>query len=155
MNPPRVPGVPFSTRLHRVVAAACAACAAPAAAVAACPASEPASARSITSQIDAARAAAGLSGLHPLVRIARPARAHSLDMARAQRLWHDNIRRWSKGQRGGQNVGYGPDASTVFGAMWNSPPHRDAMLSAHFHRVGVSAVRGCDGNLMVTVNFLS
>lgn len=131
-----------------------AALAAPAPAPAACPTPEPGASATIVRQIQGLRAGAGLPRLAVRPPIARPARVHSIAMARTGRLWHDDLRAWSGGALAGQNVAEGPTALTAFGAMTVSAPHRAALLSPRFRAIGVGAVRGCDGMLMVTVNLL-
>lgn len=147
--------MPIPTRLTAAAIACLGMTASAGVASAACPAAEPASAREITAHINQARTARGLAPLVPSRAITRPAVTHSTDMAVAQRLWHDDIRRWARRHSAAQNVGGGTSPVEVFGVMWRSAPHRRAIVSPRYARVGVSAVRACDGDLMVTVNFLS
>ncbi len=146
-------------RFHRrtaAVIAAFAATAAPAAgaSAASCPATEPASSASVIRQLAGLRASLGLPALRVRTPITRPARSHSADMASTGRLWHDDLARWASGSAAAQNVASGSNARMAFAAMVQSRPHRLAMLNRRFRYVGVGAVRGCDGMLMVTVNLL-
>jgi len=145
--------VPTPVRPHATALAALMAVVVPVtAAEAACPRPEPASAASLVRQIGALRAAHGVPALRPQAPIARPARAHSTRMARAGRLWHDDLRGWSSGRVAAQNVAAGGVVAAAMSAMTHSPRHRAALLSRRFRHVGVGAVRDCGGMLVVTVN---
>lgn len=125
-----------------------------AAASAACPRAEPAASQSLVREINAVRASAGLPALRVRRAIVSPARTHSAAMARSGRLWHDNLTGWAGSARAAQNVAAGDTGTRTLGAMLGSPPHRRALMDRRFREVGVGAVRGCDGTLMVTVNVM-
>lgn len=146
--------MPLIPRPVKAAVAATCALAPVGSAVAACPRTEPASAREIGAQINAARAANGRAPLKGSPALLRTARVHSVAMATTQTLWHDPLR-WARRRTAGQNVGVGVTAQQVFGAFMASPPHRDAILSRRYSRMGVSAARSCGGMLLVTVNFMS
>jgi len=57
-------------------------------------------------------------------------------------------------QRVGENIGWGPSAEWLHSGFWNSAPHRANMLG-DYNRVGIGALRGSDGYVWVTVNFLN
>jgi len=140
-------------RPQATVLAALLAVAVPAAgAQGACPRSEPGSAARLVQSIGALRTAHGIAPLVPRTPITRPARAHSTRMARAGRLWHDDLRTWSSGAIAAQNVAAGDAVATAMAAMTRSPQHRGALLSRRFRNIGVGAVRDCGGMLIVTVN---
>lgn len=144
-------------RLRRTLAlgAAAATAVVPAtAAAAACPRNEPSSASAITRQVNALRAASGLGAVRTRSAVAAAARTHSTAMARAGRLWHDDLRRWAGKSRAAQNVTEAATATDAVVAMVGSAPHLAALVNPVFTRVGVGAVRGCNGDLMVTVNLL-
>lgn len=144
-------------RLRRTLALGTAAvCAAvPAASAASCPRNEPSSAAAIGSQVNDLRAGAGLAPLRTRPSIATAARVHSTAMARAGRLWHDDLRRWAGRSKAAQNVTEAVDAAEAVSLMAGSAPHRAALLTPAFSRIGVGAVRGCGGDLMVTVNLIA
>ena len=63
-------------------------------------------------------------------------------MAAQKRLYHNpslatQVTGW---KYVGENVGYGPDVSTLFQAFMNSTPHRDNILDHDFTQIGVGAV---------------
>ena len=108
----------------------------------------------------------GLSRLRASRTLFAIAGAHSRDMAVHGTLSHDSsdgtsfgarLRRVTRARLMGETLVEmsGPGtAQRVVGAWMNSPPHRAAILTAGFHRVGVGGVRR--GNwLFVTADFTS
>lgn len=78
-------------------------------------------------------------------------------MARAQRIWHDyGIGRHVEGDHIiGENVGRGPTVEDIFAAFMDSSSHRANIVRRVYDQVGIAAVLGEDGNVYVTVVFLS
>lgn len=104
--------------------------------------------------IAAARASAGLPALRPNARITRVARNHARRMALSGSIWHDNLSAWAAGRAVAQNVAYGGSGGEAFTAMWNSGPHRTAMMSRRYRFVGVGAAVSCSGEIMVAVDLM-
>ena len=102
------------------------------------------------------------AGLTPLVLdpgLSAVARGWSLQLVR-QPLAHNPALRqavstvtgtWS---RIGENVAVGGDPAGLHRALWVSPPHRANILGA-YNRVGIGVVRGGDGLLRVTFDFVA
>lgn len=104
--------------------------------------------------VNAARRAGGRRALRWDGSLAAVARAHSLTMATDGMLAHNprlivRVRGW---RALGENVGVGPDAATVLGAMLASAGHRANILGT-FTRTGIGAAWDADGVLWVTQVF--
>jgi uncharacterized protein YkwD len=111
-------------------------------------------------RLNAARAAYGLPAVRADARLARVARAHSLDMVAHQYFAHDSRSGasfasrllgadWMRGRRRwtvGENLawGTGPRAAPAFvvAAWLRSPPHRRVMLHPGFRVVGIGIASG-------------
>ena len=75
---------------------------------------------------------------------------HSGDMARENRLWHNeayfteaNRSRLHAGALG-ENVGYGPTVREIHDALMASESHRHVLLSGRYTVVGIGVVRSGD-----------
>lgn len=94
------------------------------------------------SAINSARASAGASALSVKSDLTSVARAQASRMASSQNLYHtpnlgSAVKNWTLV---GENVGYGPDVSTIHRAFMGSAPHRANILDSRFREVGVGAV---------------
>lgn len=112
-------------------------------------------ARQVLSGISAARENAGLPALKTNPRLTRVAARHARRMAISGSIWHDNLAAWANGRAVAQNVAYGASGDEAFTAMWNSSPHRTAMMSRRYRIVGVGAARSCGGEIMVAVDLMA
>ena len=121
-------------------------------AVAECGQPDPTATDQVIEQLTDARAEAGLPALRADARLARTAAAHARRMARAGEIFHDNLMAWANGRAVAQNVAYGSSGTEAYFAMWNSPPHRTAMLARRYRMMGIGAARACDGTVMVSMN---
>ena len=110
--------------------------------------------------LNAARAAYGLPALRPDARLARVARAHSLDMVAHQYFAHDSLsgasfgsrllgagwmrsrRRWTVGENLAWGTGPRAAPAYVVAAWLRSPPHRRVMLHPGFRFVGIGIASG-------------
>lgn len=105
------------------------------------------------SKINAARAAQGLTTLVVRSDLTSYARSHSAAMARRGSLFHTSdfsvICCW---RTVAENVGFGPDVSTIHTMFMNSPEHRANILDARMREVGVGVV-SVNGQLWVTEIF--
>jgi len=94
------------------------------------------------SKINASRKAAGRAPLAVSSDLVAVARAHAGKMAAKQELYHNPslasaVKNWTVV---GENVGYGPDISTLHTAFMNSSAHRANILDSRFTQVGVGVV---------------
>ena len=73
------------------------------------------------------------------------ARAHSVQMARAGRIYHSNLNTVGSKIAGwrvlGENVGMGPDLRVLNQAFMNSPGHRANLLCKCFRYMGIGVVQ--------------
>ena len=74
--------------------------------------------------------------------LTRVARQQARRMADTETLYHNtnltsDVRNW---RFVGENVGYGPDSSTIHAAFMSSTPHRANILDRDYTQVGVGAV---------------
>lgn len=73
------------------------------------------------------------------------ARSHSVQMARAGKIYHSNLSSVDSRIAGwrvlGENVGMGPDIRVLNQAFMNSPGHRANLLCKCFSRIGVGVVQ--------------
>lgn len=106
---------------------------------------------------NSARADHGLRALRASTALETLARSRSEDMAAAHTIWHDySIGRKVGGRRiVGENVGRGPTEEDIFAAFMDSASHRANVLRAAYSQVGIASVRGDDGNVYVTVIFIT
>jgi uncharacterized protein YkwD len=135
------------------------------------PAAAPASARtsatsasSLLAAVNGTRAAHGLGAVRVDVRLARVARAHSVDMLRRNYFSHGSFagRVRASGARGpvfGETLAWGTAATPqwIVGQWLASPAHRAVMLRPGFRRVGIGIVTGTfngyGGATVVTADF--
>jgi uncharacterized protein YkwD len=75
---------------------------------------------------------------------------HSADMAREERLWH-NDEYFTEANRSrlhagalGENVGYGPTVQSIHDALMASETHRHVLLSGRYTVIGIGVVRSGD-----------
>ena len=104
---------------------------------------------------NAARAAHGLAPLAVYSDLTSIARNWSAHMAATNTLAHNpnlasQVQNW---QVVGENVGVGPDESSIQTAFMNSPEHRANILDSEYTQFGVGTVRDSKGQLWVTVDF--
>ena len=111
--------------------------------------------RAITKMLNYVRAAGGRPALHRSGRLARIADRHSRSMARRNTLTHAPplAARVSRRRMVGETVAWMPRgtrgvARRVVEAWLASPPHRDALMDGHFHRVGVARRMGRSGTFV-------
>lgn len=105
----------------------------------------------LVSKTNSARTQRGLSPYSVAGDLTAAARRHAAQMAAQRTIYHDpnlasSVCCWSSL---GDNVGVGPDASSVHDAFMASTEHRDNILSATFTQVGIGTARGGDGRLYV------
>jgi hypothetical protein len=120
----------------------------------AAPAAQASTASSFTSLINSARASAGLAPYSVRSDLAAVAQGQAQRMASEQKLFHNpslatQVKNW---RYVGENVGYGPDVTTLWNAFMASTPHRDNILDHQFTQVGVGAVT-VGGTLWVSMVF--
>src|SRR5690242_5672135 len=106
------------------------------------PVAQASTASSFVSGINAARVSHGLRPYATSSELASVALGQARRMAAAQKLYHNpglatQVSNW---RYVGENVGYGPDVSTLMTAFMNSAPHRANILDHQFTQVGVGAV---------------
>jgi len=94
------------------------------------------------SAINASRRAAGRAPLAVAGDLVSVARAQAKRMAAKQQLYHNpslasSVKGWTVV---GENVGYGPDVSTLHRAFMGSSSHRANILDKRFTQVGVGVV---------------
>jgi Cysteine-rich secretory protein family len=97
---------------------------------------------SFVSLVNSARASHGLHGYAVSSQLTSVALGQAQRMAAQNRLYHNpslatQVTGW---KYVGENVGYGPDVTTLFQAFMNSTPHRDNILDHDFTQIGVGAV---------------
>ena len=114
--------------------------------------------------INATRGAHGLAPLHLDARLARAARAHSLDMLRRNYFSHGAFaaRVHASGASGpvfGENLAWGTTATaqSIVTQWLASPAHRANLLRPGFRRIGIGVVTGTFGGYggatVVTADF--
>jgi uncharacterized protein YkwD len=94
--------------------------------------------------INETRAAEGRRALSLNERLSRIAHRHSKAMASRGTLFHSSCLSCSIAgdwRKLGENVGYGPDLSSVQGELMASDSHRANILYRKYRRVGVGVVR--------------
>jgi uncharacterized protein YkwD len=104
--------------------------------------------------MNGARGNAGLPRLSLDPEASRVARKHSREMVEKNLLHHTPsptlVRRVTRWEILGENVGVGGTVDSLHGAFMDSPPHRANVLFAKFRHVGVGVTRG-NGRMWVTV----
>ena len=109
---------------------------------------------SFVSLVNSARASAGLKGYAVSSQLTSVALGQAERMAAHQRLYHNpslatQVTDW---KYVGENVGYGPDVTTLFNAFMHSAPHRANILDHDFTQVGIGAVTK-NGTIWVSMVF--
>ncbi len=122
--------------------------------VLAAPGASASSGSSFVSLVNSARAAAGLHGYAVSSQLTAVAQGQAQRMASQQRLYHNpglasQVTNW---KYVGENVGYGPDVSTLFSAFMHSPEHKANILDHDFTQIGVGTVTK-NGTLWVSMVF--
>jgi hypothetical protein len=112
------------------------------------------SASSFVSLINSARASHGLAAYAVRSDLTSVAQGQAQRMASSQKLYHNpslatQVKNW---KYVGENVGYGPDVTTLWNAFMASQGHRDNILDHQFTQVGVGAVT-VKGTLWVSMVF--
>lgn len=115
----------------------------------------PSAAQQVLQDIAAARQNAGIPALRVNLRLTKVATRHARRMALSGSIWHDDLAAWANGRAVAQNVAYGSSGAQAYDAMWNSAPHRTAMMSRRYRLIGVGAARSCDGDIMVSVDLMA
>ena len=120
----------------------------------AAPGASASTAGSFVSLVNSARASAGLHGYAVSSQLAGVAQGQAQRMASQQRLYHNpglasQVTSW---KYVGENVGYGPDVSTLFSAFMHSPAHKANILDHDFTQIGVGAVT-VNGTIWVSMVF--
>jgi Cysteine-rich secretory protein family len=118
------------------------------------PGASASSAGSFVSLVNSARGSAGLHGYAVSSQLAAVAQGQAQRMASQQRLYHNpglasQVTNW---KYVGENVGYGPDVSTLFSAFMHSSAHRANILDHDFTQIGVGTVT-VNGTLWVSMVF--
>jgi uncharacterized protein YkwD len=120
--------------------------------------------RAVIRLINQTRARHGLPALRPSRRLARAADGHSLDMVKHDFFAHQSsdgtpfdrrVREYARARAVGENLAMISGASRIAHqvvTMWlHSPPHRAALLSSSYGRIGVGTRSGQLGGLSATV----
>jgi hypothetical protein len=118
------------------------------------PAAQASTASSFVADINAARTSHGLRAYATSSELSAVAYGQARRMAAAQKLYHNpglasQVSSW---RYVGENVGYGPDVSTLMTAFMNSAPHRANILDHQYTQVGVGAVT-VNGTIWVSMVF--
>jgi cysteine-rich secretory family protein len=111
---------------------------------------------SFVSRINSERTSRGLQALTVSSDLVSVARNWSSRMAASQTISHDpnisnEVSNWT---RLGDNVGRGPDVTSIHDAFMNSPEHRSNILDPEYTQIGVGVVAGSDDRLYVTEIFV-
>jgi uncharacterized protein YkwD len=115
--------------------------------------------RQIVRQVNAIRRAYGLRPLHRSRRLARAADFHCRDMLGNNFFAHsssngqpmaDRVESFRRSSWVGETLAYvsgggGGQAARIVGMWMNSAPHREALLSGRFARIGVARMHGVLG----------
>ena len=110
---------------------------------------------SFFSAVNSARSANGLAALAYASDLASVARRQAERMASSNKLYHNpnlgsEVSSW---QIVAENVGYGPDWSSVQQAFMASPDHRANILDPEVTQLGVGTAVGSDGRIWVAQVF--
>jgi uncharacterized protein YkwD len=103
--------------------------------------------------INRVRMAAGADRLTRRRGLAAHARRRSWQISASQALVHELPPRGAN-RMIGQNIAIAPTPASALQAMLQSPRHRSNLLSRQFRAQGVGIVRGCDGWLAMTIDFV-
>jgi uncharacterized protein YkwD len=122
-----------------------------------------AAAASLFSSLNQERVAHGLPALQLDSALSDAARDHADDMARNHYFDHvspQGVTPWDRMRMhnctfsyAGENIALAGSEQQADLALWNSPAHRENILSSHFTRVGIAAVRSDDGRLYFVEDF--
>lgn len=87
--------------------------------------------------------------------LANPARAHAEAMARADRIYHSDLRSQYPGHYRvlGENVAVGMSCERIHQALMDSPGHRANILRPGWDALGIGVVHGRDGAIFVAQAF--
>lgn len=107
------------------------------------------------SRINGARSSRGLRAYAVRSDLSAVARRHAARMAAQRRMYHNpslgsEVSGWSAIA---ENVGRGPDVSSIHNAFMSSASHRANILSTSFTEVGVGTARASNGELFVSEVF--
>lgn len=110
---------------------------------------------SFVAAVNARRSAHGLSPLSASGDLTAVAQAHAVEMANAQRIWHNpnltsQVPNWLSV---GENVGNGNSVSWLMNAFMNSPSHRANILGSSFTQIGVGTAASSSGMIYVVQVF--
>jgi len=113
----------------------------------------------VLTTINAERLAKHLAPLQLDRRLCRVAYDHALDMLRRGYFDHATPEGLNPDDRmrdadlrfdyAGENLGEGSDLPTILDEFWRSSEHRSNVLDRHYERVGLAAVDGPDGTIVV------
>ena len=109
------------------------------------------------SMINSLRAQKGLPALQVDAELTAIARSWAGSMAQAGDISHNpNFASWVSQDwvKLGENVGVGPDVAGLHQAFVNSPSHYRNLVDGEFTRVGVGVVRGADGMIYTSHQFM-
>jgi uncharacterized protein YkwD len=122
-----------------------------------------AAAASLYASLNQERLAHGLPALRVDTALSDAARDHADDMARNHYFDHvspQGVTPWDRMRAhdciftyAGENIALASSEPQADHALWNSPPHRANILSSHFTRIGIAAVRSDDGRLFFVEDF--
>lgn len=110
-----------------------------------------------TSSINGARSSAGVPPLATRDDLVAIARRHSARMAAAGEIFHNSglaSEAPDDWQLLGENVGRGPDCTSIHDAFMASASHRRNILDKNFNLVGVGVVVTADNTVFVTEVFM-
>lgn len=122
---------------------------------------EPAAADQLLRLVNDDRARYGLAPLRRRADLDGWARRHSLRMAAAEQIWHndawftDETKRSVGADRVSENVAAAPDVATAHRRLMASPGHRANLLDGRFTLVGMAVASDEDGFLYLTESFVT
>ena len=105
--------------------------------------------------VNSARSAAGVTGLRADARLDFVAQAQAQRMAARDAIYHNPNLQADADAAGvnwewiGENVGVGPDVSSVHDGFMASPGHHENVVSGRYNVIGVGVAVGRDGSLFV------
>jgi len=113
--------------------------------------------------VNATRARAGIPPLSLDPRLDRVAVQHAMDMAQNQYFSHDSENGETPFDRmtdahisftaAGENIAAAPDEPSAYQGLLASPEHLANILRRNFHRIGIGAVQGPDGEMFFVQDF--
>lgn len=108
-----------------------------------------------TTDINSYRAQNGVVQLEVDPNLQATSQAWAQELARSQELRHSDMSWALPGMTSAENVGYGPNYSTVFATFRNSSGHNANMLNPSWVTVGEGQAMSEDGTLWVVQHFSS